>query len=150
MSAQFDQFKKLQSETAASKTVPPRKKTKAAATKSTARTNSGKSTDDEFDSVDEKVKLFHSKGHDLEQQIRNAELETDQLQDELKQLDQAWAQKIAALSEAAPKTVEKRAKSKSTKKKIAGEDDPSNGRSRQNVISLAARIRALQKQSAEK
>ena len=175
MSAQYDEITKLKSDqvisgpgsdasspagksTTSKKTKSASKGTKRGSSKSikvSVRSGSSTPTADEGaktgDDVDDKVKLFESKGHALEQQIRDAERETDQLQDELKKLDEVWAEKIAALNEVAPQTLEKRSKSK-PKKPAAKQDDEQpvqEGRSRHNVISLAARIRALQDKSAE-
>jgi chromosome segregation ATPase len=98
--------------------------------------------------ADTKVKTVREQETALEEQIRNAERETDELQDELQKLDALWAEKISDLNKAAADTIGKRARS-ADKASNEQTDEPSTGRNRQNVISLAARIRALQRKSAE-
>ncbi|NNE22002.1 MAG: hypothetical protein HKN11_05275 [Rhizobiales bacterium] len=177
MSAQYDEITKLKSDTEISSPelddgLPVGKPATSKKTKSTSKSAKrgtsksikvsvrngsasptaaeGAEVSRNNDNVDDKVKVFESKGQALEQQIRDAERETDQLQDELKKLDQVWAEKIAALNEVAPQTLDKRSKSESDEPAAEQDEQPAqDGRSRHNVISLAARIRALQDKSAE-
>ena len=176
MSKEYDEFARLQAEARQTaeaeqteiaakkprKSSSTAKKSKSSATKTrktTSKQSSAKPKADEQTEVDEKVNFLRARGDDLEKQIRDAERETDQLQDELKKLDAVWAEKVTALNAVAAQTVEKRGKSAAD---TSSGDDPddaasqektksdSGGRSRQNVISLASRIRALQRKSVEK
>ncbi|MGI9462635.1 MAG: hypothetical protein ACR2OM_01770, partial [Aestuariivirgaceae bacterium] len=132
----------------------PKKPSAADGTAETVESDDGLSTTEARiqQDVDEKVKSLQRQGQNLEQQIQDAERETDQLQDELKQLDEVWSEKISALSDATDEIAS--SKSESTDPPNPDDNDTEKqaqpaGRSRQNVISLAARIRALQGKSVE-
>lgn len=98
--------------------------------------------------VYDKVKIYEGKEREL---VRK----TSQRQGNLKDLDDAWDQKITDITKAATKAASKQPKAKTPERsKGSGKTEKAGkaqrtGRSRQNVVSLSARIRALQKKSAE-
>ncbi len=95
---------------------------------------------------------------ELEAKIDSAEQESRDLQSELAKLDDIWTEKLDELQKAAgrgTKAHEIISDNVNGKSDGKGEDDDGNeetepsGRSFQNVISLAARIRALQRKTAD-
>jgi chromosome segregation ATPase len=83
----------------------------------------------------------------LERQILEAERETGDLQKELRKLDRLWTRRLAALGAAVPGEGPAPAGSTATAPSAspAGGDEPARAQGGANVISLASRIRALQK-----
>ena len=81
----------------------------------------------------------------IEEQLKEAELETDELQRELARLDDEWNEKIKQLEAAKPSASvpDQPEVSKSEKTESSGDKKPSD--SMTNVISMANRIRSLQK-----
>src|SRR5262245_5944620 len=109
-----------------------------------------------------RFKMVDAGSRTLEQQIQVAENETEALQEELRQLDESWSTRLAALglsngSEVAapdstgvdaPQDSRPAAKADATQSQklvVAPVEAKRSSRGFANVISLAARIRALQK-----
>ncbi len=88
----------------------------------------------------------------LEMEILQAARETDGLAQDLADLDRVWGERLASLGEAAPPTAAQAVAKSAAKAAGAaqpGEATQPDGDDSTNVISLASRIRALQKNIGE-
>lgn len=137
---------------------------KPAAKKSTSRKSAAKKKSlKKAPAKSSELALIEKGSPDLESQIESAEKESRDLQAELSKLDKVWTEKLDALQKVAGNrgtqielsdsdvnvSIPDSASGKDDAGKAKSSGEETTGRNFQNVISLAARIRALQRRTAD-